>query len=129
MAAYKKDWLAWHGLVSFAGGCFQDNDSLHIFLYSIVVNFEEGFSVSFLNRKLAGLAFLFKISGFSNVTKQFLVKQAVKGYRKGRRVPDSRRPVSFAILGRILEQLPLVCSSSYEAVLFKTAFVLAFLGL
>lgn len=83
--------------------------------------------MSSLNCKLAGLAFLFKLSGFSDVTKHFLVKKAMKVYRKDRLVPDSRRPVSFATLGCILEQSPIVCSS-YEAVLFKTAFVLGFFG-
>lgn len=84
--------------------------------------------VSSLNRQLAGLAFLFKLSGFCDVTKHFLVKQAVKGYRKSRRVPDARRPVSFVMLGRLLEQLQLVCSSPFIAVLFKMAFVLVFFG-
>lgn len=79
--------------------CFQDDDWLHFFLYFIGLNFEEVVSESSLNRKLAGLAFLLKLSGFSNVTKQFLVKQAVRGHRKGRRAADSRRPVSCAMLG------------------------------
>lgn len=124
---YEKVWAVWRGLVSSLEGCFQDDDRLYALLYFKGTNFEEGVSVSSLNCKLSGLAFKFvQWSVFSDLTKHILVYKAMSGYWRGRRVLDLRRPVSFAILGRILEQLPIICSSSYEVGLFKTAFVLAF---
>lgn len=117
-----------HGLASSVGGCFQDEDRLHVLSYFIGKNFEEGVSISLLNCKMAGVAFLFRLLGLADVTKSFLVKKALRGYRKGRHVPNSHRPVLFAMLGVLLDHLPKVCSTPFEAVLLRTAFVLAFFG-
>ncbi|XP_077334541.1 integrase/recombinase xerD homolog [Lithobates pipiens] len=97
-------------------------------LYFVARNLEDGISISSVGRKLAGLAFWFKLRGEPDLTKDFWVRQAVKGYRKGRQVNDDRRPVSFELLGRICEKLKVVCASGYEVLLFRAAFVLAFFG-
>ncbi|XP_073453710.1 integrase/recombinase xerD homolog [Aquarana catesbeiana] len=89
---------------------------------------DEGVSVSRMNTQLAGLAFLFKLQGQPDVTKEFWVRQALKGYRRAVVKRDSRRPVTFEILRGIGDKLGVVCSSEYEVVLFKVAFVLAFFG-
>lgn len=81
-----------------------------------------------LNKKVAGLAFLFKWQGFPDFTKDFWVRQALKGYRRARPRKDTRRLVSFEVLQGILTRLPEVCASVYEAALFKVAFALAFFG-
>lgn len=83
-------------------GYFQEDDGFHVLLYFIGKNFEEGVSISSLNRKIVGLAFLFRFLGLVDVTKSFLVKKALRGYRKGRRFPDSHRPISFDMLGVLL---------------------------
>lgn len=56
------------------------------------------------------------------------MRQALKGYRRSRKRRDSRCPVSFEILQRVLAQLVGLCSSAYEASLFQVAFSLAFFG-
>ncbi|XP_018428281.1 PREDICTED: G-protein coupled receptor family C group 6 member A-like, partial [Nanorana parkeri] len=63
-----------------------------------------------------------------DVTKDFIVRQAVKGLHRGQRRPDARRPVTFAILHAVLDQLPHCCSSDFEVSLFRVAFLLAFFG-
>lgn len=85
-------------------------------------------SASVVNRRVAGLAFLFKLQGQPDFTKDFWVRQALKGYRKSMVRRDSRRPVTFEILQGIIAQLGSVCSSGYEVLLFKVAFLLAFFG-
>ncbi|KAM8960554.1 uncharacterized protein RCH25_036277 [Pelodytes ibericus] len=77
---------------------------------------------------MSAVAAYFKFSGDPDVTKEFLVRQALRGYRRGFKQLDSRRPVTFSILLRILEALPLVCSSPFENVLFALAFSWAFFG-
>ncbi|XP_073465035.1 uncharacterized protein [Aquarana catesbeiana] len=77
---------------------------------------------------MAALAFLFQLAGYGDFTKSFVVRRELRGYWKGSSKPDSRRPVSFEVLGIILENLKKVCSWAYEQVLFRTAFVLAFFG-
>lgn len=65
--------------------------------------------MSSVDRKLAGLAFWFKLQGGKDVTKSFIVRQAMKGYRRGSRSRDLRRPVSFATLRLIVANIPRVC--------------------
>lgn len=105
-----------------------DQDRTSLVLYFICRNAELGISVSALDRKMAGLAFLFKLRGLGDVTKSFMVRQVLKGYRKGKRKEDSRRPVSFEVLELVLEKLKEIGLSRYEIVLFRAAFLLAFFG-
>lgn len=104
------------------------DDGSTLVLYFIVNNFIQGASVSLVERKLAGLAFWFKMQGEVDVTKSFIVRQALKGYRKGYKVRDQRRPVSFGTLKKIVEVIPRVCFTQYEQRLFHAAFLLAFFG-
>lgn len=97
-------------------------------LYFIIRDFEKGISAAAINRELAGLAFLFKWQGRRDHTKDFWLRQAVKGYRKEYKQRDGRRPVSFEMLKQLMLSLEMVCRSIYERVLFKAAFALAFFG-
>lgn len=72
------------------------------------------------------MGFWAKLRGLEDLTKSFLVQQALKGNRRGGWRPDTRRPVSFYLLGLIFSQLRVVCLSPYEVVLFQTVFSLAF---
>lgn len=85
-----------------------------------------GVSVSAIERKLAGLALLLKLQGCGDFTKDFWVRQALKGYRRSHGHKDAQRPVSFANLQAIFTQL--LCITAYEVSLFKAAFSLAFFG-
>lgn len=100
-------------------------DDVFLVLYFIGRNVKMGLSVSALNSKLMGLAFLFKLIGRTN---NFLVGQALKGYSWGWCPSYSRCPVSFELLGSLFQVLLGVCSSEYEALLFQAAFSLAFFG-
>lgn len=126
--SYQGVWREWHALVYEVGGCSGLEDRLHILLYFLGKNCEAGVSVSVVNRKMAGLAFLFKMAGVEDVTKSFMVRMALRGYRRGRCCRDARRPVSLAMLTRLAAALLEVCRSPYEVSLFCTAFVVAFFG-
>lgn len=67
------------------------------------------------------------MTGEGDATREFMVRQALKGYRRGAKRRDSRCPVTLS-----MEQLPVevssVCNTGYEAILFKVAFILAFYG-
>lgn len=99
-----------------------------LLIYYIARKMEEGVSASVVNRNVTGLAFLFKLQGQVDFTKDFWVRQAMKGYRKAMVRRDARRPVTFEILQGIIRQLERVCSSGYEVMLFKVSFLLAFFG-
>lgn len=127
-AAYSSVWREWDELVSSVGGCVSEQDRLSLLLYVIGMQFSKGESVSKMNRRLAALAFLYKLQGLRDITKEFMVRQAMKGFRRGRVVRDTRRPVSFGLLQDMVGILPRVCSSPYEVQLFTAAFSLAFFG-
>lgn len=59
-------------------------------------------------------------------TKDFWVRQAMKGYCGTRKLRDIRRPVSFDNLQTLVVRLGLLCMSDYEVALFKAAFSFAF---
>ncbi|XP_073481634.1 integrase/recombinase xerD homolog [Aquarana catesbeiana] len=99
-----------------------------LLIYYIARKMEEGVSASVVNKNVTGLAFLFKLQGQMDFTKDFWVRQAMKGYRKAWVKKDARRPVTFEILQGVIAQLERVCSSGYEVLLFKVAFLLAFFG-
>lgn len=69
--------------------------------------------VASLNSKMAGLTFLFKLGGVEDGTKAFIVRKALRGYRKGRSRPDSRRPVSLGMLELLAGVLPRVFFSQF----------------
>lgn len=72
--AYHRVWQEWSDLVSEVGVCSGKDDCLHVLLYFICRNFERGVSISSMSHKLAGLAFMFKLLGWVDATKVFLVK-------------------------------------------------------
>lgn len=79
-----------------------------------------------MSSSLSAMAFWFKLRGLPDVTKSFLVRQAVRGFRKGCVVRDLRRPVSYELLLQLHSALAGHCFSQYEFCLFKCAFALAF---
>lgn len=75
---------------------------------------------------LAGLAFFLKIKGLPNLTNDFLVRKLVEGVKRGHIRGEKRQPITLPLLAKILEVLAVVCSSQFEACLFRAAFALAF---
>lgn len=126
--AYEKVWGQWLALEREVGGCASEGDHLCLVLEFIGRNVEGGVSASKLGQKMSGLAVWFQLSGVGDVTKHALVKRVLRGYRRGKNTRDSRRPVSFSMLGAIIGVMGEVCFSPYEAALFRTAFILAFFG-
>ncbi|XP_073498485.1 uncharacterized protein [Phyllobates terribilis] len=103
-----------------------ESDSLLLLLVGHC--WEEGWSVPKINNFMAGLAFGFKIRGLPDVTKATLVRQALKGGRKGWKVRDCRWPISYGLLLTLGQLLGSVCKSPQEVKLFRLAFSLAFFG-
>lgn len=127
-AAYEKVWSEWATFTRLADAGLGEQDLRLLVVYFVSRHMEGGGSVSAIERKLAGLAFLFKLQGLTDFTKDFWVKQALKGYRKSHAKKDSRRPVSFSLLQVLRNKLGGVCKSGYEVILFKAVFSIAFFG-
>ncbi|KAM3918946.1 uncharacterized protein RB166_013684 [Leptodactylus fuscus] len=126
--SYSCVWVEWERLVSVLHGGVVPEDWEATVLYFVGLSFGAGVSSSGLSRRLAALAFWFKLKGYRDFTKSFLVRQAVRGFRRGSGSRDSRRPLSFRILVDLCGALGRICFGSYEVLLFRLAFVLAFFG-
>lgn len=124
--AYSKVWREWELLLAELGADSQDRET--VLMYFIGRGFSLGVSPSGLGRSLSALAFWFKIRGERDWTKSFLVRQAVRGFRRGSSFRDTRRPVSFDILLRLGAALEGLCFSVFEVLVFRLAFSFAFFG-
>lgn len=102
-------------------------DSKIIVLYISYLNLN-GYAASTTNVHISALAFVHKINNWHDPTKNFLVGKVREGCRRTSTSSDARCPITLPILFRLIEILPSVCYSQYEALLFKAAFCLAFFG-
>ncbi|XP_075687663.1 uncharacterized protein LOC142656621 [Rhinoderma darwinii] len=125
LGSLRQEWEEWFRVL---GNVSTDRDRLVALLYWLGDAWEAGFSLAKVNRFISALAFGFKLQGFRDVSKEFLVVQALKGLRRGRVEADCRRPVSFSLLMSLGVSLVSVCHSSSEVELFRLAFSLAFFG-
>ena len=69
-----------------------------------------------------------KDNGWMDPTSSFLVGKLKEGCRRLKPSYDSRCPITFPVLQRLVDILSPICTSFYEATLFRAAFVLAFFG-
>ncbi|CAN2389455.1 hypothetical protein PRIEUP_LOCUS5868, partial [Pristimantis euphronides] len=127
-SAYRLAWREWESWLREIGGAKEGRQMVEALLGYIGSLAAAGASVAKVDRALAGIAFGYKWRGGEDVTKHFLVRQALRGFRKGKVRKDTRRPVSFQLLGDIGGVLGNVCSSEYEVRLFRLAFSWAFFG-
>ncbi|XP_075460190.1 uncharacterized protein LOC142496953 [Ascaphus truei] len=88
---------------------------------------EKGLAGGSKGRKMAaGISFFLRLNGRVDVSKCFVVRKVLAGMVKGITSRDGRRPVTPVILEGLLRATDVVCSSSFEAVLFKVTFIIAF---
>ena len=89
---------------------------------------QKGYAPATVASHVSVISFFHKWLGFQDPTSQFFVKRIVLGAKKLCRTYDSRVPISLEILHKLIDSTDVVCSSSYESVLFKAIFVLMFHG-
>lgn len=123
-SAYSKVWREWETLLESVGEDGVDRETS--LLYFVGDAFSRGVSPSGMSKRLSALAFWFQVRGERDVSKSFLVRRALKGFRQGRVVRDTRRPVSYDLLLDLGQQVGVLCFSEFEVCLFRLAFSLAF---
>ena len=84
---------------------------------------------STINTYVSAISTWHKRHRYADPCDDYDVKRAVKGVAKAGRKPDSRAPITIALLGKLINALKYVCSSDYENSMFKCAFLMAFFGL
>ncbi|KAM4031882.1 LOW QUALITY PROTEIN: uncharacterized protein ACNLHF_019259 [Anomaloglossus baeobatrachus] len=125
--AYGKAWSEW---LIFAGHPPIDSSEparLAATVRYLIHLRDSGFSGSVARNRLTGIAFHFKLRGWSDITKSFIISRAVRGWCRLTPCQEHRRPISFALLARLIGAVHNFCSS-FESALFAVSFGLAFFG-
>lgn len=91
--------------------------------------FEKGHAPSTIRTYISGISFHHKILNLPDPTEVFIIRKLLEGCRRLGHKQDDRAPITGEILTKICAVLPSVCSSQYEAVLFKAAYTIAYFGL
>lgn len=123
---YGKAWEEWLVLVHGRDVAASAQSRLEVTLDYFLQLRGNGCSGSVAARRLAGVSFYFRVLGWLDVTKDFIITQALKGWKKGTVSRERRRPVSFVLLQRLVSHCSFTCFSNTECLLFSTAFALMF---
>ena len=125
---YSSGWNAFcEFLVESFGVCTIPASALHIRQFVAWLSLR-GLSPNSIATYVAGVGYHHKLMGYLDPTKDFVVSKLLTGCRRDRHAPDSRQPITVPVLRLILQAVPRVCSSQYEAVLFRSVFLCAFFG-
>ncbi len=87
-----------------------------------------GYAASTILGYISGVKYTVKIAGF-NFDDSFILAKVLKGCKKGNSSPDVRIPITIQVLKSMCSNLWAVTNNSYEAVLFRAMFSVAFFGL
>ena len=127
-AAYRQ------GLVAFEDFCTKNNYECKYPIKSdLIAPFVAHLSLSgkaFSTAKtyLAALSAKHKLNNWCDPTDSFLIKKLMQGFACSAPSKDVRYPITLQRLQKIVQILPIICSNSFEVLLFKTSFILAFFG-
>lgn len=90
----------------------------------------KGLSASTVLTYMSGISYQHKIQDLTDSTKSFLVGKTLEGLKRSNpKKPDLRVPISIDLLRKLIRSLQHVCFSSYESVMFASAFSLSFFAL
>ncbi len=88
----------------------------------------EGRAPSSVNSHISALAFVHKINNWPDPTDNFVVTKLKEGCRRSGAREDARLPITPVILSRVINSLTSICRSTFEFLLFRAAFLMAFFG-
>ncbi|MCP3930960.1 MAG: hypothetical protein GY705_17890, partial [Bacteroidetes bacterium] len=97
----------------------------HILIY-ISELFYLSIAPSSIRSKLSGLSFIHKLNGFPDPCKDFLVEKMVCAIKKIKPQQDLRAPLLLHELHYMVDNIPLMGWNLYDALMFKSMFLLAF---
>ena len=86
----------------------------------------QGYAESTARAYVASIGYECKIRGLDDSTNRFVVSKVLEGFKRLKSKGDTRLPITEKVLARLIDTLDAVCSSFYEAKLYKAAYTLAF---
>lgn len=88
--------------------------------------YQLGLASSTVLTYVSALGYTFKMGNFEDITQHFIIKKTLQGYQKLTQTPDSRLPITPAILYKLVDSLGDSVSSYFLRVTLKAMFLLAF---
>ena len=88
----------------------------------------QNYAPATISTYVLAVGYYHNILGCDNPTQDFLVCKLLEGCRRSNPSMDRREPISHTVLQKIVLALPSVCSSRFEATMFKAVFLMAFFG-
>ncbi|CAC5410550.1 unnamed protein product [Mytilus coruscus] len=73
-----------------------------------------------------GISFSHQERNLEDTTKNFVVSKMLEGLHRNQPQRDNRAPITLSLLRKITDALHSICTSTYESLLFKSSFILAF---
>ena len=89
---------------------------------------QEGLASSTIRTSVSALNYFNLMAGGQDISKDFIISKMLTGVFKSGFSCDSRAPISVDLLQVMTQTLDTICSSQYQALLFRTMFMLAFQG-
>ena len=101
-----------------------------------IITYSHFHCISFIKQKshktvttyLSAINYRCKSCSFEDFSENVLVRKMIEGMRRLNKQNDTRLPISQGLLLKLINALPYICSSIFEATLFSSAFSLAFHG-
>ncbi|CAC5366258.1 unnamed protein product [Mytilus coruscus] len=78
---------------------------------------------------ISGISFSHNARNLEDTTKNFVVSKMLEGLHRNHPQRDNRAPITLSLLRQITDALPSICTSTYESLLFKSSFILAFFAM
>lgn len=116
--AHSKSWWEWCVLAGEAGLPESDQELLELTVRFLLRMRDQGVSANVAQWKLAGVRFHLLIRGLKDVTHEFIVFQALKGWRKELVRMENRRPVTHALLVKYVQAVQASCASPFEVPIY-----------
>ncbi|XP_041417056.1 uncharacterized protein LOC121393217 [Xenopus laevis] len=89
-ASYGKVWKEWEQLGNWVGGTHSPQDRQEPMFWWVYWMAEQGRTVVQIEKGMGALVFLFKLRGWEDLNKGFVVRQVIKGFKRSRVRQDSR---------------------------------------
>ena len=87
-----------------------------------------GRAYSSISLHLSAIAFVHKLNNWPDPTTTFIITKLKEGCRRSNLSSDNRRPITSVLLSRLISILSAICKSSFETMLFRSVFLLAYFG-
>ena len=117
-------------LTQFVSSTFQIDNTLPVSVDTLT------FFIAYLHRKqmaastictyVTAIGYINQLAGHQNPTQSFVIKKLLAAVKRGTHRPDSRQPVTPAILTKLVESLIYTSVSYYQRIMLKSMYLLAF---